>query len=191
MNYFRRLQKSAKIGHNVIGRTQSGKNVYSSFNHPEHASFTPKEHMEARELHASTLYNMRQFGESDHAFDQKVRHHVNQMKQHSKAAVTKGTAKPNYITHFRNSYNKLQASRASNSLKNPISKQETQASPPPPPPPPPSQNPQPTSTDSRAGVSQSFKDATGMTGFKTGINNLKQWAGFGKAEKYFKSKRKR
>ena len=38
-------------GGRVIGRTSSGKPIYSSANHPDHKEFTKKEHFEAQRVH--------------------------------------------------------------------------------------------------------------------------------------------
>jgi hypothetical protein len=45
--------------------------------------------------------------------------------------------------------------------------------------------------DARATFSQSFRQSTGTSDLSNKLNTIKQWFGFGKAEQYFKSKKKR
>lgn len=50
------LEKSRNEHNKPIGQTQSGKNVYHRYDHPEHKSFTKQDHTDAAQIHEDRAY---------------------------------------------------------------------------------------------------------------------------------------
>jgi len=71
-----------------IGRTESGKSIYSEANHPSHANFTQKDHKDAASLHQS-LQRDQNAPSRDMEGSLKARHHYDQGYAHSEASKSK------------------------------------------------------------------------------------------------------
>jgi hypothetical protein len=81
------LKKSDDLNDKVIGKTKSGKEIHSTFEHPAHQSFSKQDHQDAVQLHIET-------GEKYyHADKEKYKHHDLMAVRHSKAKINAATLK--------------------------------------------------------------------------------------------------
>ena len=73
-------------GGKIIGKTKSGKNIYETFDHPEHANFTREDHDNAADVHRAFENKSREHLEknpNDHHHEDLAAHHKKEGVQHA------------------------------------------------------------------------------------------------------------